>query len=43
MRQARVMQIVATVGVYAGGIWYDSLSGASDTPERVRMRAQQLR
>lgn len=41
--QARVTQIVVGLGTYASSLLLDRLTGSKDTPEVVRVRAQQLR
>lgn len=39
----RVAEIVGRVGWFAGSLYADRLSGAQDTPDRVKLRAAQLR
>lgn len=41
--QLRALNIVVRLGTYFGCLWYDRVTGAEDTPDRVRLRAQQLR
>ncbi len=41
--QSRVAEIVGRVGWFAGSLYADRLSGAEDTPDRVKLRAAQLR
>jgi len=39
----RIANIVIRFGLFFGGILTDNVTGAADTPERVKMRAAQLR
>ncbi|KIY96963.1 putative aarF domain-containing protein kinase [Monoraphidium neglectum] len=39
----RALNIVARLGTYFGCLWWDRVTGHEDTPDRVRLRASQLR
>jgi hypothetical protein len=41
--QLRALNIVARLGTYFGCLWWDRVTGHEDTPDRVRLRASQLR
>jgi hypothetical protein len=42
-RQLRALNIVVRLGTYFGALAWDRVTGSEDTPEVVRLRAQQLR
>lgn len=40
---ARAINIMVRLGTYFGCLWWDRVTGHEDTPDRVRLRAQQAR